>query len=156
MERKEEKQLACLESLLVTLFFQISRLEEFSVREWKGRVTLREIHVLEAVDYLSRMGENKMLEVARLLGISPGSLTTAANVLTGKGCIYRITDQVDRRSALLFLTEKGEAANRLHSEFHRELAQMIFQNCSPEQTEDLMTVLELIEQFFALEEKKLA
>ena len=156
LEGKAEQRLTRLNDLLVTLFFQILQLEERSLSEIMGKITPREIHVLEAVDYLSQLGNNKMMEIARLLGISPGSLTTAVNVLVAKGYLHRSTDRIDRRSILLFLTEEGEKANRVHLGFHQELKHLMDQHFAPEQVECIVSVLRQIENFFIMEEKRMA
>lgn len=152
---KTEQRLMHLNELLVTMFFQMSQLEKESLSKIPEKITIREIHVLEVVDYLSKTGKNKMMEIARLLGISTGSLTTAVNVLHGKGYLCRETNDVDRRMIFIFLTEKGRQANQVHLKFHTEIRKTMEQNFSFQQTECLLSVLKQLEAFLMLEEEKL-
>jgi DNA-binding MarR family transcriptional regulator len=52
-------------------------------------------------------------EVARILHVHPSTLTGVLSRLTERGLVRRGGDAEDRRRALLWLTPKGERANRV-------------------------------------------
>lgn len=84
-------------------------------------LSVKELHVIEAVSCLSGDEKNTMAEIARYLHLSPASLTTSANVLVKKGYIEREYSQVDRRVIFISLTEKGKIANRKYLDFIKDM-----------------------------------
>lgn len=100
-------------------------------------LSIRELHVIEAVSALTENGKNTMAETARYLRLSPASLTTAVNVLVKKEYIIREYSPVDRRVIYVRLTEKGEEANRRYLDFVRDMINRVTENLD-EQTADGM------------------
>jgi DNA-binding MarR family transcriptional regulator len=84
-------------------------------------LSIRELHVVEAVAALAESGKNTMAEIARYLRLSPASLTTAVNVLVKKEYIVRDYSPLDRRVIFVKLTEKGEKANRVYLDFVKDM-----------------------------------
>lgn len=111
-------------------------------------LSVRELHILEAVALLKARGENTMTKIAVRLGISVGALTTAIGVLVGKGCLVRKSSKSDRRVVRIVLTEQGEKAERQHRGFHREMVQMIGDSLPEEQLKSLLESLKVLSRFF--------
>ena len=67
-------------------------------------LTIRELHVIEAVDTLSKTGQNTMACISKHLFITPGSLTSAVNQLIQKKYLTKHSSPSDKRVVLVELT----------------------------------------------------
>ena len=101
-----------INDILVNLFNEILKLEEEAIitDEFKD-ITNNDMHIIEAIGLT---GENTMSVVARKMGITAGSLTTAVNGLVNKKYVARLRSEQDRRVVFLKLTEKGIRAYEHH------------------------------------------
>ncbi len=123
-----EKKRDELNSLFVKVFNQILSWEEHSFKEMSAfEITLRELHVIEAVYALMKEGNNKMSEIAKYLAITPGSLTTAVNCLVKKGFLEREQSAEDRRIVKIAPTEKAMEVNNIHQRIHQKMIEEIAQ-----------------------------
>jgi len=100
-------------------------------------VSIRELHVIEAVSSLEGSGKNSMAEVARYLKLSPASLTTAVNVLVKKQYLEREYSPNDRRVIFVRLTPKGVEANVRYLGFVKDMIREVGDDLD-EQTADRM------------------
>jgi DNA-binding MarR family transcriptional regulator len=133
----------------VQIFNKILALEEQALnRVGADDLSVKELHVLEAVSNLVAAGRNTMTNVADELAIRVSSLTTAVNTLVRKGYLLRESVPGDRRVIQLQLTEKGQLANQLHSRFHREMIQSIGNRLSEPELDVLVRSLKSLEGFF--------
>ena len=133
----------------VHIFNRILALEEQALNKvGASDLSVKELHVLEAVSNLVAAGRNTMTNVADELAIRVSSLTTAVNTLVRKGYLSREGVPGDRRVILLRLTEKGQRANQLHSRFHREMIQSIGDRLSESELDVLAQSLKSLEGFF--------
>lgn len=82
-------------------------------------LSVRELHVIEAVSSLVPGGKNSMAEIAKHLHLSPASLTTSVNVLVRKEYLSRRYSTDDKRVIFVTLTEKGEKVNSCYLDFVR-------------------------------------
>lgn len=115
--------------LFVRVFNQILSREEQGFKElgFKG-ITLREVHVLEAVFELLKSDDNRMSEIAKFLSITPGSLTTAVNCLVKKGYLVRENKPDDRRVVMIMPTEKAKEVYTAHSRFREKMIAEIIEH----------------------------
>lgn len=144
-----------LNSFFVHVFNQILAWEEQTLRKTCAEdLSVRELHVIEAVSTLTRRGENTMANVAKFLSVSPGSLTTAVNVLVKKGYLERSHTPKDRRIVFVSLTADGERVNEIHEKFHEEMVAFTAANMDEEKLDALLNSLDGISAFF--EQKGLA
>ena len=133
-----KKQTDILNDYFLHSALHLLTLEEQCLRKKCAEdLSLRELHVIEAVEALSESGKNTMAEIARYLRLSPASLTTAVNVLVKKEYLVRDYSPVDRRVIYVRLTEKGKAANRIYLDFVREMICCITEDID-EQSADRM------------------
>lgn len=145
--RMNKKQTDILNDYFLHSALHILTLQEQCLRKRCAKdLSLRELHVIEAVDALSAFGKNTMADTAKYLHLSPASLTTAVNVLVRKEYFTREYSPHDRRVIFVRLTEKGKEANRLYLDFEREMICEITKDID-EQTADSM-----IEVLFRLSE----
>ncbi len=136
----------------VHVFNQILSWEEHSFKEMGvSDITLRELHVIEAVCALQKSGENKMSSIARYLSITPGSLTTSVNTLVKKGYLQREAQPNDRRIVLIVPTKKAVEIGGLHSKIHSSMIDEIGKVTDEKELAVLVDTLGKLSNFFAKE-----
>lgn len=105
MEREDR-----LNQVLVHLFNDALRIEERSLAGCAPMLSLREVHVIEA---LCAAGENNtMSALAARLHVTVGSLTVAVSTLARKGYCRRERDTADRRHGAHRAHGAGAGAER--------------------------------------------
>ena len=115
-------------------------LEEQCLRKICAKdLSIRELHVLEAVSSLRESGRNTMAEIARYLHLSPASLTTAVNVLVKKNYVSRRYSPTDRRVIYVDLSETGEEANRKYLDFIRDLIGEVSRGMDEESADSMIS-----------------
>ncbi len=144
-----QKQKNEINYFFVHVFNQILSWEESSFKEMGfSDLSLRELHVIEAVCNLMGSGNNRMSSIAKYLSITPGSLTTAVNTLVRKGYLERETFPDDRRVVLIVPTEKAVSANEIHSGFHSEMIDMVGEMADENEIGVLTRTLGKLSDFF--------
>lgn len=135
-----------LNRLLVQLFGDILKIEEKSLKEGQFTdLSVTEIHIIEAIGVNT---EKTMSEVANVLNVTVGTLTTAINRLIKKEYVERKRIEEDRRVVLISLTEKGVLAYRQHESFHNEMIQGAIDSMSFDEELVLISSLDKITKFF--------
>ena len=130
------KSTITINELLVQLFNDILQIEEKSLKEGIiSDLSITEIHTIEAIGMYA---EKSMSEVAQILKITVGTLTTAINKLI----------EEDRRVVLVKLTKKGKLAYRIHEKFHHDMVNTAIDGLSEEEEEVLISSLDKINKFF--------
>ncbi len=135
-----------INDILVNLFNEIWKLEEEAIITEEFRdITNNDMHIIEAVGLT---GENTMSAVAKRMGITAGSLTTAINALVNKKYVTRHRSEEDRRVIFLKLTEKGVRAYEHHREYHRQMTEAVLASLSEEEIPILVRTLNGLSEFF--------
>jgi len=134
-----------INELLVEIFNRILAIEGQNLKDKGIKVSMSEVHVLEAIE-LSE--EPTMSNIAKRLGITIGSLTTAINTLYQKGYVSRVRDQEDRRKVMVGLTQKAVEVLVEHDAFHKEMIDSIFDDLELEKDELLIESLEKLSSYF--------
>lgn len=111
-------------------------------------LSVRELHVIEAVSSLSTAGKNTMAEIAKYLRVSPASLTASVSVLVKKGYLDREYSPVDRRVIYITLTQSGEAMNRKYLDFVRDLMVYIGRDLDEETADRMIDALMKVVDYF--------
>ena len=146
MSEKYERE---INTFLVEVFNDILKTEESYATADYPDLSLRELHLIEAVCLAVDGGcDNRASAIAAAQRVTAGTLTTVVNQLEKKGYLERMRDGSDKRSVRLFPTEKGREANRRHEAFHREMVADILKILSPEETAALLRGLSGIAAFF--------
>ncbi|MCI8401590.1 MAG: winged helix-turn-helix transcriptional regulator [Lachnospiraceae bacterium] len=144
-----------INDFFVNVFNKILLYEEQAMGKAGCRdLSMREIHVLEAVEGLEREKKNSMSRIAGRLSISVGSLTTSMNVLVRKGYVERESSMKDRRIVYACLTPKGRLAAKKHSRFHRQMVESLEQSLNEEEWDALTRALRTLETFFCTSGEK--
>lgn len=138
-----------INDIIVELFKNILTIEERALRR-RGikELSMSEIHVIEAID----VGEGKMMsEIAEILDITMGTMTSAINKLEQKGYVKRTKDPRDKRIVIASLTRKGNLVHKIHKNFHEEMIDHIMVDLDVDKDEHLITALRNINNFFLKE-----
>ena len=135
-----------INDILVNLFNEIWKLEEDAIitEEFKD-ITNNDMHIIEAIGL---SGENTMSVVAKKMGITAGSLTTAVNGLVNKKYAVRVRSEQDRRVVYLRLTEKGLRAYEHHREYHRKMTEAVIEKLDEKEIPVLVKTLNGLAEFF--------
>ncbi|MDD3334292.1 MAG: MarR family winged helix-turn-helix transcriptional regulator [Eubacteriales bacterium] len=147
-----EQAYGTINQALVKLFNHIMRIEERSLTE--KNLSIREIHVIEAVCDGVESGDNAMNDIAARLRITPGSLTVAVRTLTNKGYLLQAKDPADKRIARTVPTEAGLAVNQRHQAFHHEMTDAIIGDLSSEELSALVHALQRVDGYFMTKENE--
>lgn len=83
--------------------------------------------------WLGREGELSQRQLAKKVGITPPSVTTAIRKLEGKGMIEKEMDPHDQRIFRIRLSKKGEAAREQLREEVKRLEEILYQGISHEE-----------------------
>ncbi|MBO4941160.1 MAG: winged helix-turn-helix transcriptional regulator [Clostridia bacterium] len=145
----DKNQKERLNYFLVHIFNHILSWEESSFKEMGiSDLSLRELHVIEAVCNLKKSDKNRMSDIANYLSITPGSLTTSVNTLVKKGYLVRENDKNDRRVVLVVTSEKAEKVNDIHATFHSSMIEKVAEAVGDDESRVLVKTLEKLSIFF--------
>ena len=144
-----------INQLFVKVFNSILSWEEQSFKEMGlERLSLRELHVIEAVFFLMEKDKNKMSEIASYLSITPGSLTTSVNCLVKKGYLERESVPDDRRVVKIVPTKLAEKANEIHQSFHMEMVDKVFSSFDEKSIDVLSDALYKLDALFGNDKRR--
>lgn len=146
MTSQQERDLNCF---FVQVFNKILAWEDQALTRIGARdLSVKELHVLEATSNLMQQGRNTMTSIAEELSIRVSSLTTAVNTLVRKGYLLREGVPGDRRVIRIRLTQLGEQANRMHTEFHQRMIRSAVEQLSSAELDVLLHSLSGLDRFF--------
>lgn len=150
-----EEHRTAVNDFFVNVFNKILLYEEQALSKSGCRdLSVRETHVLEAVECLEAEERNSMTNIAEKLFISVGSLTTAVNVLVRKGYLYRENGKKDRRVIYVKLTEEGKRAALFHRRFHEKMVDSLEERLYDWEWDTLLRSLDALGTFFSTEGRK--
>ena len=108
-------------------------------------ISLTDMHSIQAIGYDS---SRNMSSVAKDLGITVGTLTTAVNNLVKKDYVKRVRSPKDRRVVLISLTPKGQKAYKHHEKFHEALMSKLAEAADEKEMTLLINLLKGIKNYF--------
>ena len=154
MSSQNESNSNKLTNFLSIKLADILKIEELLNIGRPDGISLKEIHVIEAVSRAMK-GQTpaRATDIAGILRVAPGTLTTSMDSLEKKGYLIRIRDENDRRGVRVVLTEAGKNAQLMHHDFHKELANEILAEISTEEAQALIKSIEIIQSHY---EKKIS
>ena len=131
------------------MFDHIMDLEERALHHvGADDLSVRELHVLDAVGERMADGRNTMTGIADGLSIQVSSLTVAVNSLVKKGYVVRERGQEDRRVVYISLSDRGRKAFEHHARFHREMIESLTSDLSEDEMQTLVKALMKLNQWF--------
>lgn len=111
-------------------------------------LTIKECHVIEAIEILQKENNNTMTHIANKINISVGALTTSIKAMIKKDYVKRVTSTTDHRVIYIEITEKGAKAIDIHREFHDSIIDCILKSHSKEELINLKHCLTTFNNFF--------
>lgn len=138
---------ASLNSLLVSLFNSVLDTEAKAIitKDYSD-ITENDMHIIEAVGIES---PKKVSEVAKILNVTPGTMTVNIDNLEKKAYVTRARSESDKRVVFVSLTEKGKKAFFHHRDFHKKMIKSAVANLTDDEREALMRCLTKLNNFFA-------
>ncbi|MDE5780835.1 MAG: MarR family transcriptional regulator [Lachnospiraceae bacterium] len=138
-----------LRSFWIDVFNEILKNEEQIVtKPFKG-LSLREVHVIEAVCKAdNKYGDNSATAIAKSLDVTGGTLTTAVTSLEKKGYLLRQRDEKDKRIVRIIPTDKGRKVQDYHMRYHKKMVDGIMYILNDEETAVLIKALGSLATFF--------
>lgn len=111
-------------------------------------LTIKECHVIEAIEILKKENNNTMTHIANKINISVGALTTSIKAMIKKDYVKRVTSTTDHRVIYIEITEKGAKAIDIHRKFHDSIIDCILKSHSKEELINLKHCLTTFNNFF--------
>jgi len=134
-----------INGMLVNLFNHVMEVESNAVitEEFKD-ITNNDMHIIEAVGVNK---PRKMSDIAKLLGVTVGTLTTNMNGLEKKSYIIRERSLKDKRVVFITLTERGKKAFFHHRDFHKNMIKAVVADLDDTEKRVLYKALEKLNKF---------
>ncbi len=137
-----------LNELLVRLFKDIMEIEgRCLVTEEYRDISYNDFHIIEAI---GQKEPKSMTAIAKLMGVTTGTLTKAMDALTEKGYVVRERSKQDKRVVWVSLTGKGKGAHAHHEEFHRRMIAHVKGQLTEQETPILIYALAKLIDYFQM------
>lgn len=133
-----------LEEILKDNYLKIIKNEEKLLKNL-GSLSLKECNTLDAIALAIKNKNNTANNIAKILGITPGTLTTNLDRLMDKGLIYKEKSIDDKRLVLIYLTPDGCGVRRKRENAHRKIIANAIENLSTPEKVALMGALNKLE-----------
>lgn len=141
---------AKINQFLVEVFDQILRREEDCLTARYPRLSLKEIHLIDAVCRAAdHGGDNRATAIAAAQGVTAGTLTSSVNLLERKGYVERQRDEHDRRAVRILPTPLAREAEAAHRDFHRQMVEQVLSELTAAEADALVDALGKLARFFA-------
>lgn len=145
-----EVRSAKINQFLVEVFDQILRREEEALTAQYPKLSLREIHLIDAVCRAAdHGGDNRATAIAAAQGVTAGTLTSSVNLLERKGYVERQRDEHDRRAVRILPTPLAREAEAAHRAFHRQMVDQVLAELTAAEADVLVDTLGKLARFFA-------
>ena len=136
-----------IDQVLVHLFNDLLRIEEKTLQKHVGDLSMREVHIIEAV-CAAQAEDNTMTVLAAILRVTVGSLTVAIKTLERKGYVIRQRSDSDKRRVHVLPLPPALVVESHHREFHRRMVDAVTTAVPPEQLDVLLNSLHAIYTYF--------
>ncbi len=131
-----DTKLEYLSQQIIEFYDKISSWEQEVVRE--SGLTPTQMHAIEIIGHA---GELRMKELAEQMGLTTGTITVMVDGLEKQGTVERKRHEVDRRSILVTLTDKGDELFSEHHKLHMKLTQDLSSSLSTNEVGYLSAIL---------------
>ena len=124
---------------VVYVFNEAMAIQELYLKKSRFKeLSMSETHVIDAVD---KSEFPSMTNVAKILYITVGTLTTAVKKIIEKGFLIKEKSDQDHRIYYLRLTDQGREALKVHEQFHQELDSIYTHHIPKERVEWVFSTL---------------
>ena len=136
-----------IDRVLVHLFNDLLRIEEKTLQKQVGDLSMREVHIIEAV-CAAQAEDNTMTVLAAMLRVTVGSLTVAIKTLERKGYVIRMRSDTDKRRVHVFPLPPALEVEKHHREFHRRMVDAVTTAVPANELDVLIKSLHAIYDYF--------
>lgn len=136
-----------IDKVLVHLFNDLLRIEEKTLQKHVGALSMREVHIIEAV-CAAQSDDNTMTVLAATLRVTVGSLTVAIKTLERKGYVTRRRSDTDKRRVHVLPLPPALEVEKHHRAFHSRMVDAVTTAVPPEQLDVLLQSLHAIYDYF--------
>ncbi len=136
-----------IDKVLVHLFNDLLRIEERTLQKYAGPLSMREVHIIEAV-CAAQTEDNTMTVLAATLRVTVGSLTVAIKTLERKGYVIRRRSDTDKRRVHVLPLPPALEVEKHHRAFHNRMVEAVTNAVPPEQLDVLLQSLHAIYDYF--------
>lgn len=138
-----------IRSFLIDVFNEILKDEERIVTKPFKNLSIREVHVIEAVCIANEKDrDNSATAIAKALGVTRGTITTSVTGLERKGYLTRQRDENDKRIVRILPTEAGKKVQAYHMQYHKRMVDDIMYVLNDEETAIMVKALGSLATFF--------
>lgn len=143
-----------INEFMVSCFYSILEGEEQALESiTNGKLTIKEIHLIEAVFRTQKTGANTFSNIAHILGVALGTLTKAFLKLSNKGFLVKKRDETDKRIFYIVPTKLAEIMNDRHTEWHEKLMDDIIKNIPERDLENFIDAIRNLSESFNRKKK---
>ena len=136
-----------IDRVLVHLFNDLLRIEEKTLQKQVGELSMREVHIIEAV-CAAQTEDNTMTVLAATLRVTVGSLTVAIKTLERKGYVQRLRSATDKRRVHVIPLPPALQVEQHHRAFHQRMVDAVTGAVPPEELDVLIKSLHAIYDYF--------
>ena len=136
-----------IDRVLVHLFNDLLRIEEKTLQKQVGDLSMREVHIIEAV-CAAQKEDNTMTVLAATLRVTVGSLTVAIKTLERKGYVQRLRSETDKRRVHVIPLPPAIEVEQHHRAFHRRMVGAVTNAVPAEKLDVLISSLHAISDYF--------
>ncbi len=136
-----------IDRVLVHLFNDLLRIEEKTLQKHVCDLSMREVHIIEAV-CAAQSEDSTMTVLAAMLRITVGSLTVAIKTLERKGYVIRHRSDTDKRRVHVLPLPPALEVEKHHRAFHTRMVDAVTSAVPPEQLDVLIQSLHAIHDYF--------
>ena len=136
-----------IDRVLVHLFNDLLRIEEKTLQKQIGDLSMREVHIIEAV-CASQTEDNTMTVLAAILRVTVGSLTVAIKTLERKGYVIRQRSESDKRRVHVLPLPPALEVEKHHRAFHTRMVEAVTAAVPPQELDVLIKSLHAIYDYF--------
>lgn len=133
-----------LEEILRGVYSRILSNEE-KILKGIGELGLKEYTTLDTIAYTTKNKTNTSTNIAKVLNITPGTLTTNLDRLMAKGYIAKSKNDEDKRVVYIHLTPNGVNIRKKREMAHKKLINSALVNLSASEKVALVNALNKIE-----------
>ena len=133
-----------LEEILLGVYSRVIANEEKLLKNL-SQLGLKEFNTLDAIALSMKNKNNTANNIAKILGITPGTLTTNLDRLQEKGLIAKEKNTEDKRIVLITLTPIGSVLRKKRESIHKKLITNAIKNLSTTEKVALLNALNKIE-----------
>lgn len=131
-----------LEQSLCKTYTKIIYSEEKILKDMIGdTLSLKEFHTLDVIYYAMANENNTASNIAKMLGITQGTLTTNIDRLANKGYVNKVKQDNDRRITYINLTREGLNIRQKHENMHLKVIRNAVKNLSTSERVALMNAM---------------